>query len=262
MYDLTFDSVDGVPEELKPFATKDETTGKLKIPVVPKAKLNEFRDNNIRLAQERDGLKQTADQLRALVGEDPAAFKSELDELRSLQRRVKDGELTVSTEIEAELNRRVAAMKTAYEEQLAEERKGKKEANDKAATLDRKLRNGHVERAVTEAALRDGSGVLTSAIKNLVRDALDVFVVDEEGKMTPKRNGVTLYGENGSDPMSVQEWIASLKRENPHYFKDSRGGGGGGGDRTLAGVAGMSRDEFQKLSAKERLELANKHNLK
>ena len=59
MPEIVFESLDKVPEGLREHAKEEE--GKVKVNVVPKNKLDEFRETNIKLAQERDSLKSAFD---------------------------------------------------------------------------------------------------------------------------------------------------------------------------------------------------------
>ena len=84
-----------------------------------------------------------------------------------------------------------------------------------------------------------------------------MFIVEQDGTITPKKNGQTLWGEDGSTPMTMKEWInLSLRKDAPHYFKKSAGGGAQGG-ADAKNFGGMTEEEFNKLPAMRRLEIAN-----
>ena len=257
-HDLVFDALDQVPEGLRYDGLKAGDDGKVKISVVPKLRLDEFRTNNIQVSQERDTFKSRAEQLAAIVGEDPEAFKTEYEALKKIKQRVDDGELKVSDDVEKVVNERVAAMKDNYESLLADERKGKLTEKQRADSLDTKIKQGHVERMITEACLRPDSGVRPEAIGEFVRDAMEVWIFPQDGSdPKPMRKGSVIYGENGTDPMTPDEWVASLKKGKGHRFKDSGGGGALGADRP-ASMGGLTAEEFNKLPARQRLEAANK----
>ena len=77
---ITFETLDQVPEWLRGDAK--EVNGKIEADVVQTAKVDEFRNNNIKLSTERDALLKTNESLVALVGEDVEAFKTEIETLR------------------------------------------------------------------------------------------------------------------------------------------------------------------------------------
>jgi hypothetical protein len=58
--------------------------------------------------------------------------------------------------------------------------------------------------------------------------------------------------------MSPRDWLVKLREEKPFFFKQTGGGGAGGGATTKTGVHGLSLPDLKKLSAVERLALANK----
>lgn len=257
-YELSFETLDVVPEALRTEGLKPGADGSVKISVVPKDRLDEFRNNNISVSQERDQFKQRADELAALVGDDPEAFKTEFESLRRIKQRVDDGELKVSDDVENVVNERVAAMKDNYESLLAEERQKGKQHADRAATLDQRIKQGHIERLITEACLDVDSGVRPEAISEFVRDAMEVFQFPQDGsEPKPMRKGSVIYGENGTDPMTAAEWVASQKKAKGHRFKGSGGGGALGGEHA-GSVHGMTPEEFNSLPARVRLDMANK----
>lgn len=257
-HDLTFESIDEVPEGLRYEGLKPGEDGKVKISVVPKSRLDEFRNNNITVSQERDTFRTRAEQLAEIVGEDPEAFKADYEALKKIKQRVDDGELKVSDDVEKVVNERVAAMKDNYESLLAEERGKSKTHADRATALDTKIKQGHIERMITEACLRPDSGVRPEAIGEFVRDAVEVWVFPQDGNGDPKpmRKGSVIYGENGTDAMTPDEWVASLKKNKAHRFKGSGGGGAPGGD-SAANVGNFTAEEFKKLSARQRLQIWN-----
>jgi hypothetical protein len=114
-----------------------------------------------------------------------------------------------------------------------------------------------IDRGITQACMDENLGVHPSAIIDLTRRAYEVFVVDEKNNPVPKRDGQTIWGEDGATPMSFREWIDGVvRKEAPHYFKQNNGGGANGGGSEKFG--GLTEAEFHKLSGKQQLAFANK----
>jgi hypothetical protein len=113
---FVFDSLEQIPEPLRQFAKAEGE--KVQINLVPQDKLDEFRDTNIALVKERDESEGHGRGAAPIVGEDPAAFSADLNELRATAQRVKDGSLTDSRKIEEEVIRRTEDMKKSLEEQI------------------------------------------------------------------------------------------------------------------------------------------------
>jgi uncharacterized small protein (DUF1192 family) len=261
MPDLTFDSLDAVPEGLKEHAKAAD--GKFVVKVVPQVKLDEFRETNISLSRERDTLKAFRETLAPLAGEDPAAFVARVKELNALEQKVKDGQLKGDDTIAAEVTQRIGAMKSDFERQLAEQAQKANAAQSAASAAEQKYQRSIVERHVTEAVVSDTSGALPSALKDILARAMSVFEVGPDGKMVAKDGAAIIYGSDGATPMSPREWLQKLKGEAPYFFKNSGGGGASGGNgRDGGNFAGpMSQADFNKLPAAARLAYARKHGM-
>jgi hypothetical protein len=252
---ITFASMDEVPEDLREVA--QEENGTVTVHVVPKTKLDEFRDNNIKLAQERDNLKEFRAKLGSAVGEkDPDAFLEELSELRQTAQKVQDGQLSASEDIQKMVDERVAQMRADYEEQLRAANGEKSKLNTALQEADQRYRRTLVDRAVTDAVLAQNSKARPEALPDIMARAYEVFEVQENGQLIPKSGQATLYGADGTAPMTPTEWLDSLRRTAPYFFKDSAGGGAAAGNNE--GLGGMSRADFDKLSPSEKLKIANR----
>lgn len=258
MPDMIFDALDKVPEGLREHAKEQD--GKVIVKVVPQAKLEEFRNTNITLAQERDALKAQFEPLRGLIGEDVKAFETELTELRTTAQKVKDGSLKGTDAIQAEVAQRVAQMKGDYERQLTEKANEATAWKNKAAEADQKFRRSLVDRAVTDAVLNEKSGAEPRALPDILSRAYAVFRVEDDGKLVAKDGEAVIYGSDGATPMSPAEWLGKLREQAPYFFKNSNGGGASGSQGTKD-YGGMSKADFQKLPASERLRIAREKNL-
>jgi len=254
MPDISFDSLDAVPEGLKEVA-KDNGSGKFVVNVVPASKLDEFRNNNIAVSKERDTLKAFKDQWAPILGEDQDAFKADIERLRTVDQEVKDGKLKGSKDIEAEVTRRVEAMKTGYETRLQEAERLRVAAEATASAADQKFKRSIVDRAITDAVLHEKSGAEPRALPDIIERASKVFVVGDDGKLTPKEGEAIIYGADGATPMTPAEWLGKLKEAAPYFFKASGGGNAGGGEKTKL-PGNMSQKDFDALPPNKKLELA------
>lgn len=255
MPELIFDSLEQIPEGLREGA-KTNDAGKVVIKVVPQVKLDEFRDNNIKVVKERDDALALANKAREIIGgDDFDAFASSLGELRTTAQRVKDGELVANKSLEDALAERTAKMREDLQGEISRHAQEAKAWKDKHGLTDKKLRQTYVDRALTDVVLDETSGVHPKALPDLLKRAYDIFEVSDEGKLTPKRGEATIYGGDGVTPMSPKEWISSLKDEAPYFFKGSNGGGANGGEGKS--INGMTQAEIAKLDPMARLAIAN-----
>lgn len=249
---ITFTDRSQVPEGLE----VSEVDGKFVIDVVNSAKLNEFRDNNIAIAKERDTLKKFYETVSPLVGEDVDSFTSSLTELQATAQQVKDGKLKASDQISTEVENRVKTMRDDLDRQLQAKAGEAKAANDKASEWEKKFKRTLIDQAVTQAAISPDNGVEPTAIPDLLYRAYSVFSVENDGKVIPKDGEAIIYGSDGATPMTTTEWVKSLQKSAPHMFKRSAGGGAEGGGNK--GLGGMSAEEINKLSAAQKIALARR----
>ena len=254
MPDIFYDTLDVVPADLREYAK--ESDGKVVVSVVPKVKLDEFRNNNIAISQERDTLKGAVTRFVSILGtEDLDAVENEVKELRTVGQKVKDGKLVADTSLEEAIAQRTKTMRDSYEENSRRTAAETAAWKDKAGSLDLELRRGEISRAVTAAALDEQLGVHASAIPDILQRAFGVYTVTDDRKLVPKRGEAVIYGEDGTTPMPPKEWLKELRNEAPHFFKGSTGGGAQGGQGGTR--YGMTDKEFAALPAEKRLALAN-----
>lgn len=265
-----YDNKDAVPEDVREHATEikeGEHAGKLAVNLVPRKSLEQFRDTNTTIAKERDGLKEQVSKFHTIFGHkegdfDWAKTEKELNDLRATQQGVSDGKLKKSEDIEAEVAKRTTSMREGYDRTQAENAQ-------KIAELQQKLDNSlkaydmtFIDRAVANAVADEKLGVHPTAIQDITSRAYEVFAVLKDKSLEPRdKNGGIIYGDTGSAPMTVNEWIDKEVRKHwPHYFKVSKGGGAGGGDGTPS--LGMSQEAWDKLSPQEQLRRINAESMK
>jgi hypothetical protein len=193
--------------------------------VVPKARLDEFRTNNIQMQQQLDKLKNV----------DPVKYA----ELIKLQQDVEEGRLIKEGKLEEVVALRVTNMKRDLEGQLTISTTALSQANAQLAVL-------MIDNAVRQAAVKNGA--LTTALDDVVLRARTVYSMDN-GQPVPKDGkGQVIYGKDGTTPMTVEDWLVGLKKSAPHLFAGSQGGGAGGGRGAPAGSELAKMTPSQKIS--------------
>ena len=176
--------------------------------IVPKERLDEFRDNNILLQKQLEKLKDI----------DPVKHR----ELMELQREVEEGKLLKAGKIEEVVNSRVGAMKRALEE----ERDGYK---TRAESSESQLSVLLIDSAVRNEALK--LGVVSTALDDVVLRARTVYKMKDGAAVLHNDKGEVVFGRDGKTPMPMADWVVALKKTAPHLFASSQGGGAGGGLR-------------------------------
>ena len=153
MPNITFPDQESIPEGLREYAKKEGDA--FVVNVVPEPKLVEFRENNIRLSQERDGLMSVMTKLKPVIGEDLDGFLTHFADLTSVAQKVTDGKLKTSDAIEAEVITRVGQVKSGYETQVNTLNQEKAQALQKAQAADAKYRRSVIDRAITDAVISE-----------------------------------------------------------------------------------------------------------
>ncbi len=252
---MTFDTLEAIPEELREGHTETED-GKFTINVVPKTKLDEFRNKNTELMQAQEALAPTLQRMKSLVGEemDLDAFEQDIAGMREIAQKVKDGELTTSGEIEKAVAERLENVKAGFEQNNKAERDGRIKAEGERDEARAELAKTNVNNAITAAVVAPDSGVRPDALADILQRAAGIFVW-KDGKPVPMKGESIIYGGDGSEPMTPKEWLVKLRDEAPYFFAGNGGGGADGGKDKKYG--GMSPAEFAKLSPTEKLRIAN-----
>lgn len=219
------DKIEDVPEASRGLYRQEGSKYVLDVEgAVPKARLDEFRTNNIQLQQQLDKLKDV----------DPVKYK----ELTALQRKIEEKELIEKGEVEKVINLRVDAMKADYEARLGSTTESLSAAQAQLSVL-------LIDNAVRIAAAN--GGVVPTAIDDVVLRARGIYVVDKGAPVPKNEKGEVIYGKDGSTPMTMTDWLSGLKKTAPHLFLGSTGSGAQGGRNS--GTA-----DFSKMSAAQKIQ--------
>lgn len=219
------DSVDGLSEDMAALYSKN-ADGKFYLEVegaVAKTKLDEFRENNVRLLKDLEKFKNV----------DPAKYA----DLLKLQEKANEQKLIDAGEIDKVVEQRVGQMRTTYETEVTR----LKDANSVAH---RQLESLLIDSAVRDSAMK--SGVYPSAVDDVLLRAKTTFQI-KDGAPVPKDSaGNVIYSKDGSTPMSISDWTMGLKKQAPHLFQGSQGGGAGGSGR-------LSVETTNKMSPNQKI---------
>ena len=201
---------------------------------VEKAKLDEFRSNNIALTKERDELKQRFE------GIDPDAVKALADE----KRRLEEAAQLKAGEVEKVVEARVKATRSELDKQLSS-------ATSERDALNARLVAIQIDQGVTTVASK--RGLRATAIPDITARARGVFRLVNGMPTAFEADGKTVRaGRDGFTPMTLEEWVDAQVSEAPHLFESNAGGGAAsnasGGGATGARPNGSLRNPFRKES--------------
>lgn len=172
---------------------------------VDKSKLDEFRNNNVKLLKDLEKFKDV----------DPAKYQ----ELLALAKKQEEKKLIDAGEIDKVVEQRVGEMKSTYENQL-------KTLTEQNSVAQRQLESLLIDNAVRDAAVK--SGVQPTAVDDVLLRAKATFKIKDGNAVPVDAQGNVVYGKDGTSPMSVVDWTTGLKKQAPHLFQGSQGGGAQG----------------------------------
>ena len=223
-------SLEGLSDELKKqYVEKDGAYHLDADGLVPKDRVDEFRNNNIDLKKQLDDLKKTYEGIDV----------EQVKELLKKEIQLKEKKLIDSGKVDELLEERTKSMKTEYEKKI-------KELSDKVASSDTQLERLVIDNAIQSEAVK--SGVRDTAMEDVLLRGRARFKL-QDGKAVPLNGeGKTIYGKDGSTPESMTEWVSGLSTSTPHLFKPSTGGGTNGNNGNGSnGAKTMKRADFDAL---------------
>lgn len=227
-----YDNLTDVPAALTEFYT--ERDGKFHLGVeglVPKARVDEFRDTNISTRRELD-------ELRArFEGVDPDVFRT----LSEQAKKIADKKLLDAGKVDELIEARVAAMRADHDKAIGM-------ANGEAGSLRKQLESLVIDGGLRDAAMK--AGVRPTAVEDALLRGRGTFrLVD--GKSVAFDGDRAVYGKSG-DPLGADEWMAGMAERAPHWFEASTGGGSNKASASRdTGAKTMTRTLFDTLPPAE-----------
>lgn len=203
-----------------------------------KGKVDNFRDTNVRLlkavgAESIDG---AISKLEALKAVDPDEYKR----LKEKDANLVGKGVKNADDITALITKAVEAAVTPLNQRL-DASEAARTAAEKAAQ-DEKLKG-----TLTQAGI--AAGVQESALADFLARGTQKFTADGDQIVARNADGTPIFSQQtAGQPLTPEEWAASLQAEAPHLFKPDAGGGAGstvkGGQGNPAGVKVLSPDQF------------------
>ena len=224
------------PEHLPFYAERDGAWVLDVDGAVDKAKLDEFRSNNLALARERDELKQRFD------GIDPEAVRKLAEEKRALEeaQQLKDGEF------EKVLKSRLETQRSEFDKQFSTIQAERDALHAQLCTI-------QIDQAVVSEATK--RGLRPSAIPDITSRARSTFRLVDGAPRAFEADGKTVRaGKDGVNAMTLAEWLDTQVSDAPHLFEANAGGGAAGGGGLMgsgaggASVRGTTRNPFRRES--------------
>lgn len=177
----------------------------------PKAKLDEFRTNNIKLMKDLENFKDV----------DPVEY-------RTLKSRTDDDfKKAVTAATTALATDQIEAAVTTRTKKMTEEHGVLVQGLTQKLTANEQLLSvAMIDNSVRAEAAKVGA--YDTAFDDLVLRARSTFKLADMQVVAFDGKGEKLYDKDGQSPLSVTSWLKDLKKSAPHLFKGMEGGGAGG----------------------------------
>jgi DNA repair ATPase RecN len=252
------DTIEGLDELIAAEYSKDDASGKYFLNVdgaVHKRKLDEFRENNVKLLKEKDDLlasrveKSELERLQEQYNTEKAQLAEELEKLKAKKEEVKEEAPTKDNSDELkQLTKQIKqleAIKKAQDNDIAQI---KSELTQKLSDYEAQLQKKSqaysqvlLNSAVNEAAA--SVGVDPSALPALKALANATFKVENDALTAYDDTGSPMFSKDGTSSLSVKEWATNLKSSMPQLFIQPVGAG----TQKTSTVGSLSNDNLTPL---------------
>lgn len=252
--DLFVDSLDNVTEGLRGEYVQ-QSDGKYKLNILGLEDTTGLKKNNQTLVQEK---RQLQEKLKLYDGLDPEKAKvamSRLSELEAMESQMKEKKLLEEGKVEEIIQARLSNMKSEHDSQLKTLNSNVTTLTQENTMLRSRLSSEVIQNGLTKAVNSVGQPRI-EALVDIINRGQMVFQLDEQGMPVPKdAKGVTIFGTNGNDPMTMEEWAATLLKTAPHLFLESKGGGAKGSGMTGADGRRYSAEELERMPPEQKMNL-------
>jgi len=252
MLQSVIESSEAIPEGLAEHYEEQDGRFVLKVDGhVPKSRVDEFRNNNIKLMKEKEAIQARLSELDDLDVEqarEAIRFKEEMENQKLMDKGQFDELMKKQTE----------QMSKQHEKQIRALQENIEVTQRELEAKQRLLNQSVIDRNVQDAL--DQKPMLTNVARMLLMDrAKTTFSVDEAGRVVSKdgdgnirfaKNGVDIYGINDY----IDDYIVDYQND-PSFVKPSTGGGARSADEFNSGSGGairLSEAEAKNLSLYKR----------
>lgn len=225
-------NLDGLPEGLstyyEPVDANDDSAGfkLLTDEANEKTKLSQFRDHNIELRKQVEGLDKRIGKLDGAEGR-----LAGLDKLLAKAKTDEDAESIKAGDIDGLVSRRVSEVVTSHESKFAALENVHRELTSERDGLRTRVGRGAVRDSLMSALDASKVRIKPGAVDDVLRRTHETWSMQRgnDGKehLVAAKAGETVYGEDGK-PQTMTEYVGKLGTEAPYFFESSGGAGSPG----------------------------------
>lgn len=232
---VVVNSLEEVPENLRGEYAKDGDVYVLQTDDKDyKNKISEFRNNNIDLVRKVETLAESDKELQELRKKmelykdiDPEAAKAAMEKMSAIEEKKLIDAGQIDEVVEQRIERRVERMRADAEGQIVALQKALDQSSGNESTLRNKLEEVVIDSSLQSAVMNVGTP-RKGAIQDIISRGKQIWKLDDNGNPVPMNGKDVMYGKDGKQPISPEEWAQSLLLDAPYLFEGSAGGGAGG----------------------------------
>lgn len=233
-------SLDGLPEELQQLYVKVGDDFVLDVDDKDfKDRLGEFRANNIELSNEKKEWSEQAqelEQLRETVAKykdiDPDKAREAMEKMSHIEEKKLIDAGRLDEVVEQRIEQRVERMRADYEGQIRALTSNNEELQKKSENLGSRLSEVVIDNSLQHAVSKVAQ-VKQGAMRDIISRGRESWRLDEKGQPVPYgADGDVVYGKDGKQPITMEEWAQSLVQEAGYLFEPNSGGGASGNTRS------------------------------
>ena len=188
-----------------------------------KDKLSEFRSNNRSLFSKNEELEK---KLKGLEGLDPAKYDEALKALDELE-DLREKKMIEEGKMDEVLAERTEKMRATYEGKIEGMQRKLEQVTETGSKATIRLNDTLVDSAVHQAI--SNVGVLRKgAVFDVVHRAKGTWKLDDEQNLVPMKDEKVMYGKDGDNQLTMEEWARDLLEDAPYLFESSKGAGSRG----------------------------------
>jgi len=199
-----------------------------------KAKLDEFRNNNIDLRKKVESLTEAEKEAAALkeqMGQykdiDPERAREAIEKMSAIEEQKLIEAGRIDEVVEERIGRRLERLKSDYDGRIHKLESELENSQGSAGKYRERLEDVLINSSLQNAVMEVGTPK-KGALVDIINRGKSVWTLDDDSNPLPKADGEVIYGKDGKQPITMEEWARSLLMDSPFLFEGSAGGGANG----------------------------------
>jgi len=220
-----------------------------------KAKIAEFRNENITLRQKNELLGESEKELTELREKyeqykdlDPVKAREAVEKMNAIEENQLIDAGKLDEVVEQRISRRVERMQSDYDGKITALQSALDKAQGNEKTYRGKLEEVVIDNAL-QTALTNAGAIRQGAMTDALSRGRNTWKLDTDGNPIPMNGSEVIYGKDGKQPISTEEWAQSLVVDAPWLFEGSTGGGAGGNTNSNLESGKISLTDQDSLNA-------------